>query len=118
MMTAQEQNEKNKNKEEFPVQKSAEAWKQILNPNQYYVLREKGTERPFSGEYNMHFEKGTYNQYSLQQCCYDSDVDERKYFGQTHIIRELGLPVILLRYALDRESGICQYKHSLLANHK
>ena len=25
------------------------------------MCREKGTERPFTGEYNMHFEEGTYN---------------------------------------------------------
>ncbi len=35
-------------------------WKDKLSPEEYYVLREKGTERSFSGKYNMHFEKGTY----------------------------------------------------------
>lgn len=40
--------------------KSEEEWKKQLTPEQYYVLREKGTERPFTGKYNMHFEKGIY----------------------------------------------------------
>lgn len=44
----------------FPVQKSEEEWKKILGPEKYYILREKGTERPFSGKYTMHFEKGIY----------------------------------------------------------
>jgi peptide-methionine (R)-S-oxide reductase len=29
----------------FPVQKTAEEWRKILTPEQYYVLREHGTER-------------------------------------------------------------------------
>jgi methionine-R-sulfoxide reductase len=40
--------------------KTDEEWKKILSPEQYYVLREKGTERPHSSELNDNFEKGTY----------------------------------------------------------
>jgi peptide-methionine (R)-S-oxide reductase len=43
------------------VVKSAETWKAELSEMQYYVLREKGTERAFSGEYHDHKEKGTYH---------------------------------------------------------
>ncbi len=35
-------------------------WKEKLTPEEYYILREKGTERPFSGKYNDFFEKGSY----------------------------------------------------------
>lgn len=35
-------------------------WKAKLTPEEYRVLREKGTERPFSGEFNAHFENGMY----------------------------------------------------------
>jgi len=41
--------------------KTNEEWQKDLTPNQYYVLRQKGTERPGTGEYNLHFEKGVYN---------------------------------------------------------
>ena len=41
-------------------QKSDEEWKKTLSPEQYYILREKGTERPGTGEYNHHSEAGTY----------------------------------------------------------
>jgi peptide-methionine (R)-S-oxide reductase len=35
-------------------------WKKKLSKIEYYVLREKGTERPFTGEYWNHKEKGVY----------------------------------------------------------
>jgi peptide-methionine (R)-S-oxide reductase len=42
------------------VQKSEEEWKEELSPEQYYVTRQKGTERAFTGEYYNHKGKGVY----------------------------------------------------------
>ena len=42
------------------VNKTEEEWKAILSPEQYYILREKGTDRPGDFGYTTHFEKGTY----------------------------------------------------------
>jgi peptide-methionine (R)-S-oxide reductase len=39
-----------KRKMPYKVNKSAEEWKAKLSPEQYRVLREHGTERPFTGE--------------------------------------------------------------------
>ena len=36
-------------------------WKEKLTQEQYRVLREKGTERAFTGEYDLHFEDGAYH---------------------------------------------------------
>ena len=44
----------------YPINKTSEEWKSLLTEEEYYILREKGTERPHTGEYNLHFEKGTY----------------------------------------------------------
>lgn len=43
------------------VTKTEAEWKEILSPQEYYVLREKGTDRPGDGGYTKHFEKGTYH---------------------------------------------------------
>ena len=42
------------------VEKSDAEWRHELTPMQYAVLREKATERPFSGEYEHDQRKGTY----------------------------------------------------------
>ncbi len=42
------------------IVKTDEEWRRILSKEQYHVLREKGTERPFTGNFNLHTEKGIY----------------------------------------------------------
>ncbi|HSI72068.1 MAG TPA: peptide-methionine (R)-S-oxide reductase MsrB [Fimbriimonas sp.] len=42
------------------TQRTEEEWRGILTPEQYRVLREKGTERSFTGEYWDHKGEGVY----------------------------------------------------------
>lgn len=42
------------------VVKTEEEWKKELTPEQYAVLRERGTEAPFKGKYVHEDKKGTY----------------------------------------------------------
>jgi methionine-R-sulfoxide reductase len=42
------------------INKTDEQWKSELTPEQFYVIRQKGTDRPYTGKYDQHWEAGTY----------------------------------------------------------
>ena len=52
---------------------SDQEWKEKLSPEQFRILREAGTERPFTGEYNMHFENGVYKCAACDTPLFESD---------------------------------------------
>jgi peptide-methionine (R)-S-oxide reductase len=56
----QEQSSRKTKNMNYKVQKSESEWQTELTPAQFNVLRLKGTEPPRTGEYELHFEKGTY----------------------------------------------------------
>ncbi len=45
---------------QYPIELSSEDWKNKLEPMQYHVLREAGTERPFTGIYYQNKDAGIY----------------------------------------------------------
>ncbi|HEY2831719.1 MAG TPA: peptide-methionine (R)-S-oxide reductase MsrB [Sporichthyaceae bacterium] len=49
----------------YPVQKTEDEWREQLSPEEYHVLREAGTERPWSGEY---VDTDTVGVYSCRAC--------------------------------------------------
>ena len=52
---------------------SEKEWREKLTPEEYYVTREKGTERPFTGKYNNSQEPGIYSCICCGQDLFDSD---------------------------------------------
>lgn len=48
-------------------------WRERLTPEQYRIMREKGTERPFSGKYEAYFESGVYKCSACGQPLFDSE---------------------------------------------
>ena len=57
--SAQKNNESGKT-ESFKITKTESEWKAQLSELQFYVLREEGTERPFSSDLNKNYEEGVY----------------------------------------------------------
>jgi peptide-methionine (R)-S-oxide reductase len=56
-----------------PKQFSEDEWREKLTPKQFHVLRQKGTERPFSGEYDQHYEPGSYSCAACGQELFESE---------------------------------------------
>ncbi len=44
----------------YPIARDDKEWKDQLTQEQYYVLRQAGTERPFTGKYNENDKEGIY----------------------------------------------------------
>ena len=57
----------------YEVMKTQQEWKEQLTPMQYQVLRLKGTERAFTGEYWDNHEQGTYYCAGCHQALFTSD---------------------------------------------
>lgn len=62
LTTFQSYSQQSNNNKMIPKIKKTEAeWKKELSSQQYFVLRQKGTDAPSEDGYTVHFEKGTYH---------------------------------------------------------
>ena len=57
---AQKEKSNEKNRPTFEVQKTTEEWKEILSNDEFYILRQAGTEAPFSSPLNAVKKPGTF----------------------------------------------------------
>lgn len=62
-----------KEKKSYKVEKTDIEWKKLLSPMQYYVLREAGTERAFTSEFNENHKKGIYVCAACKTALYKSE---------------------------------------------
>jgi methionine-R-sulfoxide reductase len=75
---------------ETSYKKTDEEWKKQLTPEQYHVLREKGTERPFTGKYTLTMDKGVYTCAGCGTELFNSDQKFESECGWPSFDAELG----------------------------
>ena len=63
------------------MKKTDAEWKRVLSSAEYHILREKGTERAYTGEYDGHFEDGTYVCAGCGNKLFDSETKYRSGCG-------------------------------------
>lgn len=56
------------------IEKTEAEWKTLLTPEQYRITRQKGTERPYSGELCASYEEGKYNCACCNSPLFDSTI--------------------------------------------
>ncbi|MDH7445588.1 peptide-methionine (R)-S-oxide reductase MsrB [Aquimarina sp. 2201CG14-23] len=67
------QKETTQEKKEYKVSKTNKEWKEILTNEQYYILRQAGTERPFSSPLNKIYASGTFHCAGCNTALYESE---------------------------------------------
>ncbi|MFY0481284.1 peptide-methionine (R)-S-oxide reductase MsrB [Flavobacterium sp. PLA-1-15] len=90
--------------------KTEDEWKNELTREQYEVLREKGTERPFTGQYWNHFEKGKYVCAACGNALFDSDAKFESDCGWPSFDKAIKGSVIYktdTSYGMERTEVMC-----------
>lgn len=77
------------NNDTTKVVKTEEEWKKFLTPEQYEVLREKGTERPFTGKYYLTTDKGVYTCAGCGSELFTSDMKFESHCGWPSFDKEI-----------------------------
>jgi methionine-R-sulfoxide reductase len=72
------------------MEKTEKEWREKLSPEQYHVLREKGTERPYTGKFYQHSETGIYMCGGCGEELFTSDMKFDAHCGWPSFDREIG----------------------------
>lgn len=93
------------------VVKTDEEWKKLLTPTQYHVLREKGTERAFTGEYWNNHEKGKYVCAGCGAPLFESDTKFESGTGWPSFYQPINAGAVAIHedrtYGMVREEVVC-----------
>ena len=88
----------------YPVVLDEDTWKQKLSKDEYHVLRQAGTERPFTGEYTDTMTRGTYSCRACGAELFSSDTKFDSHCGWPSFFTPLaGDSVVLIN---DRSMGM------------
>lgn len=86
------------------LQKSEQEWKKELTPEQFHVLREKGTERAFTGKYWDNHEKGVYYCAACHEKLFSSDTKFESGTGWPSFYKPIDDSAVAIN--VDRTAGM------------
>ncbi|MEL7147812.1 MAG: peptide-methionine (R)-S-oxide reductase MsrB [Bacteroidota bacterium] len=79
------------------MQLSEDQWRKRLDPEAYHILREQGTEHPFSGKLNKNYKKGTYYSAASMQPLFSSETKFDSGTGWPSFYAPIDSDAVLLR---------------------
>lgn len=86
------------------IRRSEGEWKKLLTAEQYHVLREKGTERAFTGKYWNNHEKGVYYCAACQQKLFSSETKYESGTGWPSFYKPVADSAVSI--LIDRSAGM------------
>ena len=89
---------------EFKLKKSEAEWKKELTPQQYHILREKGTERAFTGKYWDNHEEGIYYCAACNQKLFSSDTKFESGTGWPSFYQPVSEAAVAIQ--IDKSAGM------------
>ena len=95
------------NKTVYPMQLTEAQWKEKLTPEQYYILRQEGTERAFTGKYDHFYEKGTYYSAASLQPVFSSETKFNSGTGWPSFYAPINPDAV--RLVLDESDGMTRW---------
>ncbi|MGB9378275.1 MAG: peptide-methionine (R)-S-oxide reductase MsrB [Mycobacteriales bacterium] len=102
------------------VQKTEQQWRADLSPEEYHVLREAGTERPFTGEYTDTKTTGVYRCRACSAELFRSDTKFDSHCGWPSFFSPLAEDRVILRedngMFMRRTEVLCANCHSHLGH--
>lgn len=93
------------------IEKTEEEWKKALTPEQYHVLREKGTERPFTGEYADTHHDGMYRCAGCGNPLFSSDTKYESGSGWPSFYQPVAKDAVEIetdrKFGMTRDEVVC-----------
>jgi peptide-methionine (R)-S-oxide reductase len=95
-------------KTKYPMTMTDAQWKARLTPAQYYILREAGTERAFTGKYDHFYQKGTYYSAASLQPVFSSDAKFDSRTGWPSFYAPINPDAV--RLVMDNSDGMTRWE--------
>ena len=93
------------------VNKTEEEWESTLSPEEFRILRQKGTERAFTGEYWNNHEKGMYKCAACGEPLFDSETKFDSGTGWPSFYKPVDPKAVIdevdLSYGMHRDEVLC-----------